>query len=54
MYVQQKLSILFYPMNSKQSGDGMVPLYVRVTIDGVEDQISTKCGVHGRTIIPDC
>jgi integrase len=41
MYVKQRLSILFYPVNSKENSEGTVPIFVRVTIDGFFHEIST-------------
>lgn len=40
MYVKQNLSILFYLKRKKMTEDGKAPVYVRVTIDGLEDEIS--------------
>src|ERR1022692_1223193 len=48
MYVKQNLSILFYLKRKKMSGNGKAPIYVRVTIDGLEDEIST-----GIKVFPD-
>jgi integrase len=45
MSVRQRLSILFYLKGSKKSSDGKIPIYVRVTIDGLKDVISTGCKV---------
>jgi integrase len=40
MYVKQNLSILFYRKRKKATTDGKAPIYVRVTIDGLDDEIS--------------
>lgn len=41
MYTEQKLSILFYRKRKKQTSDGRIPLYVRITVDGLEDEFSS-------------
>lgn len=40
MNFKQKLSILFYLKGSKKSCDGKVPVYIRITIDGLAEEIS--------------
>ena len=40
MYVKQRLSILFFPVNSKLNSEGTVLIFVRVTIDGFFDEFS--------------
>lgn len=40
MNLSQRLSILFYLKRKKVSKDGKIPIYVRVTIDGLEDEFS--------------
>ncbi|HVU56537.1 MAG TPA: Arm DNA-binding domain-containing protein [Puia sp.] len=42
MYINQQLSILFYLKRKKTTSDGMIPIYVRVTIDGLEDERSFR------------
>ena len=37
-----KLSILFYAKKAKTTSDGLVPIYIRVTVDGVRIELSTK------------
>ena len=37
-----KLSILFYAKRAKTTTDGLVPIYIRVTIDGERIELSTK------------
>ena len=37
-----KLSILFYAKRAKTTSDGLVPIYIRVTIDGERIELSTK------------
>lgn len=47
MIVKQNLSILFYHKKKKaRKADGKAPIYVRVTIDGLDDEISTGIYVH--------
>ena len=41
MYVKQECYILFYRKLKKKNSDGLVPLYVRLTIDGIQDELST-------------
>ncbi|MBC7830079.1 MAG: hypothetical protein H7122_20205 [Chitinophagaceae bacterium] len=48
MNVKQKLSILFYLKRNKINRDGKSPLYARVTIDGLKEEISTGCKVCGK------
>lgn len=36
------LSILFYAKRSKTTTDGLVPIYLRVTVDGKRIELSTK------------
>jgi site-specific recombinase XerD len=45
MHVKQHLSILFYLKRRRATKDGMIPIYVRVTIDGLEGEISLGCKV---------
>ena len=37
-----KLSILFYAKRAKTTTDGLVPIYIRVTVDGERIEFSTK------------
>ena len=37
-----KLSILFYAKRAKTTTDGLVPIYIRVTVDGERIELSTK------------
>ena len=37
-----KLSILFYAKRSKTSSEGLVPIYLRVTVDGERIELTTK------------
>src|SRR5688500_12786944 len=48
MNVKQNLSVLFYLKRKKKSKDGKSPIYVRVTIDGLQDEISTGCKVYDK------
>src|SRR5258708_1289043 len=45
MQVNQKLSILFYLKRRKATKSGMNPIYVRVTIDGLQAEISLGCKI---------
>lgn len=40
--MQTKISILFYAKRAKTTNDGLVPIYLRVTIDGQRIEQSTK------------
>lgn len=47
MMVKQNLSILFFHSKKKaRKADGKAPIYVRVTIDGMYDEISSGIVVH--------
>ncbi|MEO6961511.1 MAG: Arm DNA-binding domain-containing protein, partial [Puia sp.] len=48
MNVKQKFSILFYLKRSKTSKDGRIPIYVRITIDGLKEEFSLGCKVLSR------
>ncbi|WP_295676811.1 site-specific integrase [uncultured Mucilaginibacter sp.] len=41
MKVNQELSILFWLWKAKQTTDGAVPIYVRITLNGLRDQFSS-------------
>jgi site-specific recombinase XerD len=41
MKVNQELSILFWLWKAKQTSDGAIPIYVRVTVNGLRDQFSS-------------
>ncbi len=45
--METKLSILFYSKTSKVKRDGLVPIYLRITIDGERFEQSTQ-----RYIVP--
>ncbi|ANI89252.1 hypothetical protein A9P82_08075 [Arachidicoccus ginsenosidimutans] len=45
MNVRQNLFILFYLKRAKTTRDNKIPIYVRITIDGLSDEISTGCKV---------
>lgn len=40
--MNEKLSILFYAKRAKTTSDGLIPIYIRVTIDGERIELSTK------------
>jgi len=40
MNVKQNLSILFYLKKKKATQDGKIPIYTRITIDGLRDEFS--------------
>jgi len=46
MKSNQKFSILFWLFKAKATKDGKAPIYVRVTIDGLDDEISLGKKVH--------
>jgi len=46
MKSNQKLSILFWLFKAKATKDGKAPIYVRITIDGLDDEISLGKKVH--------
>jgi hypothetical protein len=48
MKVNQELSILFWLWKAKQTNDGFVPIYVRITLNGLRDQFSS-----GKKIMAD-
>ena len=55
MYVKQSYSLLYYRKMKKMNSQGTVPIYCRLTIDGLRDEIS--CGVwinpdHGASNVP--
>ena len=43
MNVKQRFSILYFLKNNKRGNDGKSPIYARITIDGLKDEISTGC-----------
>jgi len=45
MVVKQKLSVLVLPKWQKTDLDGKAPVYLRITIDGLRDEISIGCKV---------
>ena len=45
MQVQQNLAILLYLKRKKASHDGRIPIYVRITIDGLQEELSSGCKV---------
>jgi hypothetical protein len=45
MHVKQHLSILFYLKRRKAGKGDMIPIYVRITIDGLEAEISLGCNI---------
>lgn len=50
--MQSKISILFYVKRTKSTTDGLVPIYMRVTIDGLRVEISTKRYVENGKWLP--
>lgn len=46
MYVKQNFCLLFYRKMKKKNASGMVPIYVRLTIDGLEDEISSSIFIN--------
>ncbi|MGB4398178.1 MAG: Arm DNA-binding domain-containing protein [Daejeonella sp.] len=47
MKINEGLSVLFWLYKAKKSKDGMVPIYVRITVNGDRDNFST-----GKKIAP--
>jgi len=45
MNVKQSIAILFLLRKAKMSADGKCPIYVRLTIDGLVEEMSTGCKV---------
>ncbi len=43
MNVKQRFSILYFLKNNKSRSDGKSPIYARITIDGLKEEISTGC-----------
>ncbi|WP_343667835.1 phage integrase SAM-like domain-containing protein [Chitinophaga sp.] len=48
MNFKQKLAILFYVKRSKASKNSKIPIYVRITIDGLDKDFSSGCKVLDR------
>src|SRR5271155_1225918 len=46
MYVKQSLCILLYRKMKKQNSAGKVPIYLRLTIDGLVDEMATGIYIH--------
>ena len=47
MKINEGLSVLFWLYKAKKSKDGMVPIYVRITLNGIRDNFSS-----GKKIYP--
>ncbi len=45
--MQAKVSILFYAKRAKANSNGLIPIYLRVTVDGQRIEVSTKRFVEG-------
>ncbi|MBS1521568.1 MAG: hypothetical protein JST50_11260 [Bacteroidetes bacterium] len=41
-YARKELGLLFYLKKPKNYVSGEVPIYLRITVDGVEKELSTK------------
>lgn len=48
MKVNHELSVLFWLWKAKQTSDGLVPVYVRITVNGLRDQFAS-----GKKILAD-
>ena len=48
MKVNQELSVLFWLWKAKSTKDGMVPIYVRVTVNGLRDQFASGKKIHAQ------
>jgi hypothetical protein len=46
MNVKQNLSILFYRKNQKKNASGEIPIYARITIDGLKEELATGIKVR--------
>ena len=46
MIVKQKLSILVLPKWKKTDSEGLTPIYLRITIDGLQEELSTSVKVR--------
>jgi transposase InsO family protein len=46
MNVKQNLTVLFYLKRKKASHDGRIPIYLRITIDGQQEEISLGCKIQ--------
>lgn len=46
MNVKQNLSVLFYPRNQKKNASGEAPIYARITIDGLREELATGVKVQ--------
>jgi len=46
MYVNQSVFILFYVKRKKMTADGKAPVYVRLTIDGLQEEMSLAIKIH--------
>jgi hypothetical protein len=44
--MKNKISILFYAKSAKTSKTGLIPIYLRITVDGVRIEISTPSGAR--------
>lgn len=52
--MKNKIAILFYAKSAKASKNGLLPIYLRITVDGVRVEMSTskyveksRCSVEG-------
>ena len=46
MIVKQKLSILVLPKWKKTDSEDLTPVYLRITIDGLQEELSTSVKVR--------
>lgn len=46
MNVKQNLSILFYLRGSKETKERKIPIYIRITVDGLKVELSLGHTVH--------
>lgn len=53
MKSNQKLFVLFWLKKSKATTDGTAPVYARITIDGITDEISTGLKLRSTIGIPE-
>lgn len=44
--MQNTFSLLFYPKGNDKDKDGLVPLYLRITVNGKRSELSIKRKIH--------
>lgn len=46
MKINEELSVLFWLFKAKKTKDGMIPIYVRITIKGIREDFSSGKKIH--------